>query len=95
MYVQISKSPVKRGTKREQLEEIWKDLLPEFRSVPGFHVLYPITDNNVHVAGAITLWDTKDHADAGRQVEQRAIEAFADFYDGDVSVEGYQAAILT
>ncbi|HEX6507845.1 MAG TPA: hypothetical protein VF221_09460 [Chloroflexota bacterium] len=95
MYIQITKAPVKRGTKRDVLENIWRDLMPDFRSSAGFHVLYPLTDDNVLVAGAISLWDRKDDADAAEPLFRRAIDAFSDFYESEPSVEGYQASILT
>jgi heme-degrading monooxygenase HmoA len=94
VYVEIRKAPVKRGTERDQLEEIWKDMMPDFRSLEGFHILYPISDDNVTEAGAITLWDSKDAADAGERVQQRAIAAFQDFYEREPTIEGYHTRIL-
>ena len=94
MYIEIRKAPVKRGTKRDQLDEIWKDLAPDFRSLEGFHTLYPITDDNVTEAGAITVWDSRQAADAGERVQQRARVAFQDFYEGEPRVEGYDTRIV-
>jgi heme-degrading monooxygenase HmoA len=94
VYVEIRKAPVKRGTNRDQLEEIWKDLMADFRSLEGFHILYPIADDNVTEAGAITLWDSKDAADAGELVQQRAVVAFQDLYEQEPSIEGYYTRIV-
>ena len=95
MYARVTNTQVVDGKIDESIS-IWKDkLAPQLKQAKGFKGVYVIGDRGTGKGMSITLWETKEDADATLAMQPQSLALFEGLLSGAPSVDTYEVVFQT
>ena len=90
MYARVTNTQV-RVDKIDEAVSIWKDkLTPRLEQAKGFKGVYVMGDRATGKGLSITLWETKEDADATLAMQPQSLALFEGLLSGTPSVDTYE-----
>ena len=90
MYARVTNTQVVDGKIDESIS-IWKDkLAPQLKQAKGFKGVYVIGDRGTGKGMSITLWETKEDADATLATQPQSLALFEGLLSGTPSLDTYE-----
>lgn len=95
MYARIVTMPLQPGAE-EEMSRVLGERGPSASAVSqGYRGGYVLVDRGAHTGGTLTLWDTREQADAFTQSSQRQgiMAALSSLVAGEPKIEIYEVAV--
>ena len=93
MYARMINSQLVAG-KTEEAVSIWRDkVAPGLKDVKGFKGAYLVGDRATGKGVTITLWETKEDADAMNASLQQTLALFDGLFVGQPSLDTYEVLV--
>ena len=90
MYARVTNTQVSVD-KIDEAVSIWKDkLVPRLEQAKGFKGVYVMGDRETGKGLSITLWETKEDADATLAMQPQSLALFEGLLSGTPSVDTYE-----
>ena len=90
MYARVTNTQVVVD-KIDEAVSIWKDkLAPRLKQAKGFKGVYVMGDRETGKGISITLWETKEDADATLAMQPQSLALFEGLLSGSPSVDTYE-----
>lgn len=93
MYIRVTSTQV-AVDKIDEAVSIWNDKVgPSLKQAKGFKGAYVTVDRATGKGVTITLWETKEDADATQATVPQALALFESLFTGPPSVDTYEVLI--
>ena len=90
MYARVTNTQVV-GDKIDEAISVWRDKLePRLKQTKGFKGVYVMGDRGTGKGLSITLWETKEDADATLATQPQSLALFEGLLSGTPSVDTYE-----
>lgn len=90
MYARVTNTQV-AGDKIDEAISVWRDkLTPRLKQAKGFKGVYVMGDRGTGKGMSITLWETKEDADATLAMQPQSLALFEGILSGTPSVDTYE-----